>query len=418
MADFNRKYRNKPMIIGNAAIADREAHEASAIIQIEDHTGGFLTSRVTTVQRNAIIDPTNGLLLWNTDNVQLELYSSGAWAAVGSGGGSTFASLSDTAVGAQVIGQGLKWNGASWIPADFAIESTIQDPSGTTSVVATGTGIGTDAITFTIGGTTVGSVTTLGGLGITPKWTFGGIVDPDVYAGSPITTATRDATYTFGAASEGFMVYNDDIKEYEYHDGTAWKPMSGSVVPPEHTFFDWAATTAYVTKDTVLTPAGAIIRRIASNTSGAAFDATEAAKWDLVQNGPHLPAFPASTFIYAGQTMYGGTGLYQRLTSGFSLGSLAADVANWTLISNTIFESLFNANVAWGAPVGGIYTITLLAGTHLVPAPKSVQTWLDDGTSYIMNSADSTTVDKASGNVTINVSEVPDGRFAGRVTVQ
>jgi hypothetical protein len=87
MVDLNKKTRSKPLIIGNNIVGEKAAAESSAIIQIDDANGGFLTARLTTEQRDAIADPTNGLLIWNVDASALEVYTDGIWVQPGAGGG-------------------------------------------------------------------------------------------------------------------------------------------------------------------------------------------------------------------------------------------------------------------------------------------------------------------------------------------
>jgi hypothetical protein len=56
--------------------------EASAIIQANSTTKGFLPPRMTTTQRNAITTPATGLTIYNTTTNKLNFYNSSAWEAV------------------------------------------------------------------------------------------------------------------------------------------------------------------------------------------------------------------------------------------------------------------------------------------------------------------------------------------------
>jgi hypothetical protein len=51
-----------------------------------------------------------------------------------------------------------------------------------------------------------------------------GILDPIVYAGTPITTATRNGL----ANIAGYLIYNSTTSQYEYNNGTTWLPMGGA----------------------------------------------------------------------------------------------------------------------------------------------------------------------------------------------
>lgn len=109
------------------------------------------------------------------------------------------------------------------IPAP-AIARMLEDADGTTSVELSQTTAanGGDQILFTVDGAQVGSVEILAG-GLT-KWTLDGILDPIVYAGTPQTTAQRDAL----TPSAGYMVYNATTSQYEYYNGSTWLAMSGT----------------------------------------------------------------------------------------------------------------------------------------------------------------------------------------------
>lgn len=85
-SDVNRKQRLKPMSVGNDPVGSRMPLEPSAALQINDQSGGFLTSRLTTDERDAIEAPADGLLIWNTDDLELQVWTNGTWISLGSGG--------------------------------------------------------------------------------------------------------------------------------------------------------------------------------------------------------------------------------------------------------------------------------------------------------------------------------------------
>ncbi|PCJ82151.1 MAG: hypothetical protein COA57_13480 [Flavobacteriales bacterium] len=61
----------------------------SAILDVESTALGILIPRMTTVQRNAITGPANGLLVFDTDSVSFWFYDTGVsqWKKIGAGGG-------------------------------------------------------------------------------------------------------------------------------------------------------------------------------------------------------------------------------------------------------------------------------------------------------------------------------------------
>jgi hypothetical protein len=52
---------------------------ASAILQLDDTTRGFLPSSLTTLQRNNIATPANGLIIYNNSSKRLNVYHQGSW---------------------------------------------------------------------------------------------------------------------------------------------------------------------------------------------------------------------------------------------------------------------------------------------------------------------------------------------------
>ena len=55
---------------------------ASAILELKSTVKGLLPPRLTTTERNAISTPSNGLLIYNTNESRLNVYSSNAWQAI------------------------------------------------------------------------------------------------------------------------------------------------------------------------------------------------------------------------------------------------------------------------------------------------------------------------------------------------
>lgn len=60
---------------------------ASALLDVRSTTKGAVLPRMTTTQRDAIASPTAGLLIFNTTTNAYNVYASGAWSALGGGGG-------------------------------------------------------------------------------------------------------------------------------------------------------------------------------------------------------------------------------------------------------------------------------------------------------------------------------------------
>ncbi|MDQ6757245.1 MAG: hypothetical protein M3004_09955, partial [Bacteroidota bacterium] len=60
--------------------------DASSILELRSTSTGFLPPRMTTTQRDAIVSPATGLLIYNTTTNQLNYYTGSAWQLVSSGG--------------------------------------------------------------------------------------------------------------------------------------------------------------------------------------------------------------------------------------------------------------------------------------------------------------------------------------------
>ena len=59
--------------------------DPSARLEIFSTTSGFLTPRMTTAQRNAIVSPATGLMLYDTDLNQFMIYNGSTWTPLLSG---------------------------------------------------------------------------------------------------------------------------------------------------------------------------------------------------------------------------------------------------------------------------------------------------------------------------------------------
>ena len=58
---------------------------ATAVMQADSTTKGFLPPRMTDVQRDAIVTPATGLIVFNTTTNQLNIFNGTSWGAVGGG---------------------------------------------------------------------------------------------------------------------------------------------------------------------------------------------------------------------------------------------------------------------------------------------------------------------------------------------
>ncbi len=70
---------------GGVAVGQAAAPEATAALEIESTTKGFLPPRMTTTQRDAIASPAEGLVVYNTTTRSLDLRVASSWLSFGGG---------------------------------------------------------------------------------------------------------------------------------------------------------------------------------------------------------------------------------------------------------------------------------------------------------------------------------------------
>ena len=82
------------------------------------------------------------------------------------------------------------------------------------------------------------------------------------------------------------------------------------------------------------------------------------------------------------------------------------------------YTQTFNSTTDWGSASGGLYTINVAATAHGKGTNiRRVEVYEDDGTSYVQTSPDTLKWNKSTGQVSISVSDSPNGRFAGIVII-
>ena len=63
--------------------------DTSASMHLTGVTKGFLPNKLTTTQRNAIVTPATGLMVYNSTLNELQVYNGGGWVTIGASGGSS-----------------------------------------------------------------------------------------------------------------------------------------------------------------------------------------------------------------------------------------------------------------------------------------------------------------------------------------
>jgi uncharacterized protein (TIGR02145 family) len=65
--------------------AEGGAADPSAMVEVRSTQKGFLTPRMTTIQRDAIVSPAEGLMIYNLDKKWMEVFDGTAWNAIEGG---------------------------------------------------------------------------------------------------------------------------------------------------------------------------------------------------------------------------------------------------------------------------------------------------------------------------------------------
>lgn len=253
---------------------------ASSLLSLTSTTAGFLTSRMTTAQRNAISSPATGLLIYNTDTNQYDSYNGTSWVALAmSGGGTVNAGIAGRfsyypANGTTVDDQALlttdltnlTLTSGQWLsPAGTAALPTYSytgDPntglylSGTDeqTLVTGGSAslrventvvrsfrnfIPDTSGTLDIGGTSNAwnRILLSNGTGSVPSFTFAGDLDTGMYlSGANELSFTTNSTQRFRLTSAGSL---------ESVGGADIKTADGSVTAPGYTFTNDTNTGIY-----------------------------------------------------------------------------------------------------------------------------------------------------------------------------
>ncbi len=227
---------------------------ASAIVELQSTTQGLLAPRMTKVQRDAIVAPVTGLLIYQTNSTPGFYYFTGSsWAAISSKGANT--NLSNLSVGGTSINQNLtpnvnntldlgssslNWN-ELYVNAVKFMDGTTQISAGGGATYTAGTGINIAGSVITNTGDTNGAddITTatnhtgdVTGLYNNLQIASGAVGTSEIADGTVSSTDILNATIAavdlsaMGAISGQVMQFN----------GTSWvatTPTAGAEVDPQ-----------------------------------------------------------------------------------------------------------------------------------------------------------------------------------------
>lgn len=121
-------FDSSELLIGDGTI------DASAILQANSTSRGFLAPRMTTAERDAISSPATGLLIYNTTTSAFNTYDGATWGAIGGGGGSV--DLTTGVTGVLPVSNGgtgaatFTTNGVLFGNGTSALQATVAPTSG------------------------------------------------------------------------------------------------------------------------------------------------------------------------------------------------------------------------------------------------------------------------------------------------
>ena len=98
--------------------------DSSAALELESTDKGFLPPRMTTAERDSLLNPPEGLVIYNTDNIELEVAGDGEWINLTTNERTTFSSSGSVPSSQGSFGIG------TTSPSDYAIFDIISTDKG------------------------------------------------------------------------------------------------------------------------------------------------------------------------------------------------------------------------------------------------------------------------------------------------
>lgn len=229
---FSQVQKSNTLQIGNTNIT----MNASAALQIDDNSRGVLVPRITSIQRDAITTPANGLLIFNTSNNTFEVFKSSCscWVTINDGGNTPASSLVNTAPiatnlflsGQMLVGKTIKVN-YTYFDGQLDPEglTTIQWQLSSSNTGANPSNIaGATAATYVPGNSNAGnyiravvypraSAGVLNGVASSTGWTLIEVATTPtannlIVTGNTAQGSTLNASYTFAGGSGSENVSN------------------------------------------------------------------------------------------------------------------------------------------------------------------------------------------------------------------
>ena len=311
--------------------------DASASLHLTGVTKGFIPNKVTTAQRNAIPSPARGLIVYNTNLDELQLYNGAGWVTVGAGGAggvdawatATVYAVDDVVIYNQelylcqvnhtsgVFATDLANGNWLIISDDVSSTGTITDTAiprfvGTSGNVVDSSGVTIDASNNVAGAASLAIGGSLNASSIldTVSTTKGTRPCPSM------SEIQRDA---IGTPATGLCVYNTDTNTLNVYNGSAWVSAGGGISL-------WATGKSYKIDDVVI-ESDRIYRALTNHISGTFATDLAANRWTEVSGMQVVDLVTGVTGILP--TANGGTG-------SSNLGSGVVKASSGTLSTGTV----------------------------------------------------------------------------------
>jgi len=202
-------------VSGQIGIGVSGSVNSSAALEVSSNAKGFLPPRMTTVQRDVISTPADGLIIYNTTTGKLNIRENGSWSELST------TNRAQSVSGNQLFSGTNSFNGATTLAGTNTI-------SGATTI--SGTSTFNNTATFnnptTLAGTnTISGATTISGTStFNNTATFNNPISFNSVIRTPnYTTANRNG---ISSPTTGMLIYNSTTNLMSYRDNAGWKELS------------------------------------------------------------------------------------------------------------------------------------------------------------------------------------------------
>lgn len=263
-------------------IGDYKRTDDSAVLELYSTTQGFLPPRMTTAERDAIVSPAIGLMIFNTDTGHLETFFGTFWVVAGAENlQSTYdlspdgdIQLSPTIGGIALYDSVAPISGPLFQVLDSSLTSLLAiDSTGTSTVKLTVDNLTLDgnSITssstvfatpndFNVGGTMLSS-TAVVGIGVLDNSSIFDTFSSN-HGTRPCPSMSEVQRDLIAAPASGLCIYNTTANKLNVYDGTQWGEVGGGGLSA------WLTATDYKTGD-VVHESDKIYRALSDHTSSS-----------------------------------------------------------------------------------------------------------------------------------------------------